>query len=165
VTTADRRGSGIAALTVTLMAGLVPVASVLAACSSVAPIPDRSEASAFVEHLYPLAEQGEFDALCAAGGGNCEAVLADAGEDAVPSVRPNIVDTFELPTHDTGDGTMRGGLVVVVCGVDARDRSFRTEMLVFRDGNQLRVIEPVYWSGMGVATSTVTNSKPQSESC
>ena len=118
-----------------------------------------------MEHLYPLAEQGEFDALCAAGGGNCEAVLADAGEDAVPSVRPNIVDTFELPTHDTGDGTMRGGLVVVVCGVDARDRSFRTEMLVFRDGNPLRVIEPVYWSGMGVATSTVTNSKPQSESC
>ena len=165
MTTADRRGSRIAALTVTLMAGLVAVASVLAACSSVTPIPDRSEAIAFVEHLYPLAEQGQFDALCAAGGGNCEAVLADAGEDAVPSVRPNIVDTFELPTHDTGDGTMRGGLVVVVCGVDGRDRSFRTEMLVFRDGNQLRVIEPVYWSGMGVATSTVTNSKPQSESC
>ena len=110
MTTADRRGSGIAALTVTLMAGLVPVASVLAACSSVAPIPDRSEASAFVEHLYPLAEQGEFDALCAAGGGNCEAVLADAGEDAVPSVRPNIVDTFELPTHDTGGWNDAGRL-------------------------------------------------------
>jgi hypothetical protein len=144
---------------------VVSVAAVLLGCSIQSPIPSRSEATAFVEHLYPLAEKGQFEALCAAGGGNCQTVLADAGEDAVPSVRPSIVDAFELPSHDTGDGTMLGGLVVVVCGVDGRDRPFRTEILVFRDGNTLRAIEPVYWSGMAVATGTVTNPTPQSESC
>ena len=150
---------------VTAASRLVAVACLLAACSSTAPIPTRSEAIAFVKQLYPLAEGGQFGALCAEGGGNCETVLADAGEDAVPSVRPNIADMFGLPTPDTGDGTLLGGVVVVVCGVDGRDRSFRTQMLVFRDGNTLRAIEPIYWSGMGVATSTVTNPKPQSEPC
>ena len=150
---------------VTAASRLVAVACLLAACSSAPPTPTRSEAIAFVEQLYPLAEGGQFGALCAEGGGNCETVLADAGEDAVPTVRPKVADTFELSSRDTPDGTMVGGLVVVVCGVDGRDRSYRTEMLVFRDRNQLRAIEPVYWSGMRVATSTVTSPNPQAESC
>jgi hypothetical protein len=144
---------------------LVSVAAMLVGCSVQSPIPSRSEAIAFVEHLYPLAESGQFEALCAEGGGNCETVLADTGRDAVPAARPKIVDTFEVPSRDTGDGTMVGGLVLVLCGVDGRDRPFRTEVLVFRDGSRLRGIEPVYWSGVGIAPDTLTATKPQSESC
>jgi hypothetical protein len=141
------------------------VAAVLLGCSVQSPIPSRSEAIAFVEQLYPLAERGQFEALCAEGGGNCETVLADAGRDAVPAARPKVVDTFELPGRETPDGMMVGGLVVALCGIDGRDRPFRTEVLVFRDGDRLRAIEPVYWSGMGIAQDTLTAPKLQSESC
>jgi hypothetical protein len=140
-------------------------AFVLVGCSLQSPIPTRDEAAAFVQHLYPLAETGQFDALCAEGGGNCETVLEDAGRDAVPAERPQIVDSFELPSRDTGDGTMVGGLVLVLCGVDGRDRPFRTEVLVFRDGTRLRAIEPVYWSGFKIGTDTQTDPKPNSSSC
>jgi hypothetical protein len=66
------------------------MAVMLLSCSAPSGIPPRDKAVAFIQHLYPLAEAGQFDALCANGGGNCETVLDDAGRDAVPAERPKI---------------------------------------------------------------------------
>jgi hypothetical protein len=137
----------------------------LLGCSVPSEIPSRDKAVAFVEHLYPLAEAGQFEALCANGGGNCQTVLDDAGRDAVPNERPKIVDSFAIPSSDTADGTRVGGLVLVLCGTDGLDRPFRTEMLIFRDGATLRAIEPVYWSGMAVSGGNLTNAKPSATAC
>jgi len=109
----------------------------------------------------------DFAALCSVGGGNCEQILAVAGEDAVPEQRPVIVGTFLLPDEQIDPETRSlGGRVVVLCGTDARGRDFRTEVLVFFDDEgELRAIEPVYWSGNRIATTDAETSEPSRPTC
>jgi hypothetical protein len=101
------------------------------------------------------------------GGGNCEQILAEAGETAVPEDRPVVAGTFVLPQREVGsDATMLGGRVVVLCGTDALDRDYRTEVLVFVDEEgATRAIEPVYWSGNSIATQTNENAEPTHPPC
>jgi hypothetical protein len=121
-------------------------------------MPTDVEAVAFLNQAVALAAAGNFDELCALGGGNCEETLEDAGRDAVPSGPPLVLRTWLV----IGSGTSTGGRILEVCGIDGRQRPYRTQILVFPDidGDGFRAIEPVYWSGMTIAAGNVVGPQP-----
>lgn len=140
------------------------LAVALAACSSSAPpagtIPTIEEARATLDRAVTLARSGDFEGLCALGDANCPEHLEVAGRDNVPADPPTIVATRTIPTTTSaGDQTHLGGIVFVLCGVDANGAHYDSEMLIFHGGNGLQVINPVYWS-----TTRITDSaNPVSE--
>jgi hypothetical protein len=136
------------------------IASLLAACSARPPEvgPTLNEALGFLDRLVALAQQGDFGTLCAtAGDSNCDRKLDEAGRDRVPPQPPTVRTISSVPTTRSGDQTSRGGLVLGMCGTDARGGRYESEMLVFRDGDgTLRAINPVYWGHYTIATSGET---------
>ena len=46
-----------------------------------------------------------------------------------------------------------GGIVLILCGIDANGDHFDSEMLVFHDGTGLALINPVYWGQRELATA------------
>ena len=148
---------------------LAPAALVVAAGAACAPVPSTGdipaydEATSFLASVVALAQARDFDRLCGLGGGNCRSTLEDAGLDAVPATPPGIAGSRVVQPTQRSDGkTSTGGLVLQLCGLDGLGRPYSTEMLVFRDGGKLLAIEPVYWSGMRIATDQDTPGEPAS---
>jgi len=122
-----------------------------------APIPTETEARALLNAAVAAAQRGDFGALCALGDANCPFILDESGRDRVPPRPPIVAGTWVLPAEGQSDG----GLVLQVCGRDADDRPYATEILVFNAERRLLAISPVYWSGMRVPTSsTVGGNDP-----
>jgi hypothetical protein len=123
--------------------------------------PTEAEARAFLDRVVTLAQAGDFDALCAIGAGNCESILEEAGRE-VPNGLPRIVGTRTLPSTETSIG----GVVLELCGTLDSGDPYYSEMLVFRDLirtggiDGLHAIEPIYWSGMGIADDLVVGDDP-----
>lgn len=151
----------VVASTVTLILATV-VACGPTAAADIERAPTPAEAEAYLTRVVELARAPDFAGLCALGGGNCEKILEVAGRDAVPALPPTLVDQFELPARHNADGsTDVGGRVLVLCGIDGQARPYRTEMPVFFHGSEMRAIEPIYWSGIGIATDRITAPQPQ----
>jgi len=131
---------------------LLGAGAVLVACSTSVPFdpPSQAEARAYVARAIGLALDGDLEALCAAGGGNCDEILEQAGD--IPAAPPLIVDVFEVPNQRHPDGSWTlGGQMVELCGHRDDGSVYRTQMLVFRDNaGRLIAIEPIYWSGIGI---------------
>jgi hypothetical protein len=126
------------------------IAFALGACSSGQPpagtIPTLDEARAFVSELVALARAGDFEGLCErADDGNCERQLEFAGRDSVPPDPPTVVGTRIVPTVVDGTQTSLGGIVFILCGVNAHGDHYDSEMLVAHGGDGLRAINPIYW--------------------
>ena len=136
---------------------LAAVAGLAMACSSEPPagtIPSQEEALGFLGRVVVLARQGDFEAICAIGDGNCKRHLDDAGRDAVPPNPPVVVRTSIIPTSTTSAGQQSlGGVVLVLCGIDGHGQHYESEMLVFHDGSGLRAINPIYWGRTRIAGS------------
>ncbi len=133
------------------------------ALSRPAPPPTEAQARAALDEAVSLARAGDFTGLCAIGGGNCQRTLDDAGRDAVPTAAPTVIGTRVIePTQLAGGAWDLGGRVLGVCGIDGRGQPYRSEVLVFQDGQTMRMIEPVYWSRLtiGSAASAVTAPGP-----
>lgn len=127
---------------------------VFAACGPAVPAgpPTVGQASAYLDEIVALARAGDFEALCdLAGDGNCERKLDDAGRDRVPVDPPTISGARLIPDTTSGDLRSLGGIVLVLCGSDAHGEPYESEMLVFRERDRLRAINPVYWAGIGIA--------------
>jgi hypothetical protein len=128
---------------------------VVAACSAATPpagsIPTLGEAHGHLARIVDLARRGDFDGVCALGDGNCQRSLEVAGRDAVPPDPPTIVGTRVIPTTRSGDQTSYGGVVLVLCGIDGRGAHYDSEMLVFRDAQGLRAVNPIYWGRTRIA--------------
>ncbi len=140
----------------------------LAACSSLdgprpADQPSQDEAVAFLARLVDLTSQGEFEELCGLGDGNCERHLEMAGIESVPPEPPTVVAT-RIVADDPASGAV-GGFVLTVCGIDGRGQDYRSEMLIFRDGDGLRAINPVYWDGVMIADGDTTLPGPEPTGC
>lgn len=128
--------------------------------------PTTDEALAITTKAVQLAQQGRFDELCALGGGNCEVILDTAGRQEVPPLPPALKVGRTIPTTNQGSGQRTGGQVIVACGTGKEGPAYRTEMLVYFDQtNSLRVTEPVYWSGMGIAEGNATAPSPTTSGC
>jgi hypothetical protein len=119
-------------------------------------VPTIGEAQGFLAKAVALAQRGDFKGLCAIGDGNCERSLDMAGRDAVPPAPPTVIGVRIRPTTATGDQVSIGGVVLEMCGRDAIGNPYHSEMLVFRDGSDLRAINPVYWSNTTIAEGNST---------
>jgi hypothetical protein len=108
---------------------------------------------------------GDFEALCALGGGNCERLLEDASVAAVAADPPRILETRVVPPKGRDDAVSTGGRLVRLCGVDGLGEPYRTEILVFESEGELRAIEPVYWSGYRIALSPLVGEDNQPPGC
>ena len=119
--------------------------------------PTETEARAVLAELVAAARAGEFGTLCARGDANCPDVLAEAGRGRVPPEPPVLAGTRLLEPEPNRDG----GLVLQVCGIDGAGRRYASELLVTRTVSGLRVIQPVYWSGLRVPDdATVGTDRP-----
>jgi hypothetical protein len=133
------------------------------ACATTAPRAATSEvaAHAFLAELADLAAAGDFDALCARGSGNCQRALDEVGEASAPSEQPHVVGTRVLaPRQLENDVWALGGRVLTVCGIDGLGHPYRSEVLVFLDGDAFRAIEAVFWNGQGIPDDAVVGAGP-----
>jgi hypothetical protein len=138
---------------------LLPLAIALAAgCGPAVPSgpPTVEQASTYLDEIVALARAGDFQTLCTmTGDGNCARKLDDAGRERVPADPPTIVGARLVPETTSGDQISLGGLVLELCGTDALGEPYESEMLVFREGEHLRVINPAYWAGAGIAATGI----------
>jgi hypothetical protein len=138
---------------------LLALAVVATACSSGAPsagtIPTVEQAHRMLDRAVTLARARDFEGLCSLGDGNCRRHLDMAGRDAIPPDPPTVVGTRAIPTTTTaGNQTHLGGIVLILCGIDANGDHYDSEMLVFHGGNGLEVINPIYWGRIRIGDST-----------
>jgi hypothetical protein len=137
---------------------------ILSACSVAGLAPTDDEASGVLDRLVALAAAGDFDGLCSIGDLNCTQTLADVGVESAPSERPNVLRTRVIDA-DPAIGAV-GGRVLTLCGIDGLGQEYQSEVLVFRDGATLRVINPIFWSGTSIADDATSPASPRSdESC
>ena len=116
------------------------------------PPPTEAWARAALDRVVALARAGDFERLCGLSDGNCHIILEQAGEDAVPPDPPTVYGTRVMVPVPLSDGAWQGGGVVLeVCGIDGRGQPYRSEVLAFDDGHAIRLINPIYWSGVTIA--------------
>ena len=140
-------------LTVAVVAVLVPQLSPRALNSAFPPPPPPSDAQAraALDRAVAYARAFDFDGLCGLSDGNCSFLLQHAGRDAVPPDPPTVYGERVLPPAQFPDGAWDGGgRVLQVCGIDGRGRPYRSEVLAFTNGSTVTLINPVYWSGVGI---------------
>jgi hypothetical protein len=154
---AVRRSVALLALTVAMVLGCAPTAN------SAPRTPTSEAALAYFRQLVDLVERGDVFSICTLGSGTCAHDLRNADLTAVPTTLPKVVGTWLLPSTQHADGTWNvGGQVLEVCGIDGRNRPFYSELLVFYEGDRLISTNPLYWSGIRVATSDTTQASPRS---
>jgi hypothetical protein len=142
-------------------ASLGAIIAVLIACTPTANTPPREPtqeaALAYFGQVVDLVERGDIRSICTLGSGTCPHDLRNADLTAVPKTLPKVIGTRLLPSTHEADGSWNiGGQVLEVCGIDGHNRPFYSELLVFYDGDRLISTNPLYWSGMRVATSDTT---------
>lgn len=129
--------------------------ALLVACQpALIPPPSDADARGLLSRAVELAHAGDLDGLCAIGGGNCERLLADAGNP--PEEEPWIIGTrTQQPTETT-----HGGVVLEICGRDDSGDLYYSEMLVSTNlDGELFAIEPVYWAGITIAEGPVVGGQ------
>ena len=138
---------------------VVGLALVGAGCQAAPPLsspPSEAQAREFLGAVVELAGDGRFEELCALGASNCERFLEQAGRDA-PAEAPTVVGTRAIQPQVSGGARITGGRVLELVRPPG-DGIYYSEMLVFSEGGQLRAIEPIYWSGMGIADDATTGN-------
>jgi hypothetical protein len=138
---------------------------VLAGCGladpTLPPPPSEADAITFVDLLVEKAEAGDLAGFCdVAGGGNCVEIAEESGGvAAIPNDPPVIAGTRLIPSRPAGEGTLAGGQLLVLCGIDGRGQPYRTETLVsIGPDHVLYAINAVYWSGFHLAVAGDTGS-------
>ena len=144
-------------------ASLLILAAMLSACGTLLPgptpdpLPTEDEAIAFLNELTAHALTGDLVGMCALAGSMCESFVDErGGPAAVPDAPPVLAGTRVIPGTSSGDSGTVGGMLLVLCGTDGLQRSYRTEMLVSRFRGELFAINGVYWSGSNLAVSNNT---------
>jgi hypothetical protein len=146
----------------TRLASLLILVIVAVGCTGGSSIPTELEARSFLDQYVTFAQAGDVDHLCA---------VADCRPDdfvnpfVAPSDPPRVIGTWVLEGSASGGQETIGGRVLVLCGLDAEEAPYRSEMLVFRVGGQLRTLNAKYWTNTGVAGGApVTPPAPPNES-
>lgn len=142
------------ALALSLVLGL------LVGCASSTPAGrpvTMEEASAFLDELVQTTLTGDLERLCgslASTDPSCEVLLAHHGK-RLPTTQPQLLCSYELSTRQEEGFTALGGRVLVLAGIDGAGKQYETELLIFQDGKELRAINAVWWSGMGIGVTEV----------
>lgn len=152
-------------------AALVLVALVVAACGQLRitppPPPSEDAAAELLHSVVAIVKSGDLGRLCSLGAGTCPKVLREADPRAVPRSGPVVVGTRVVPPSANANGTWNvGGRVLALCGRDGLNRPYYSEMLVFEQDGRLIATEPVYWTGIRIASgSTVGGPVPTAPLC
>ena len=114
-----------------------------------------TEVSEVLAQAYESVKDQDIDSLCELGGSrsNCFNAWRNLGGwDAAPTQMPEIVGDEVLPDRDLGHGGVsRGGRLLTVTGTNGLGADYRTEFLVFDEGDgNLVALNPVFWSGVSV---------------
>ncbi len=119
------------------------------------PYPSISEAKAVLAQVVGYVKVADLEGL-----GKLETSLmveealdTAGGFGTAPNGPPTIVDTFIMPTVFCKGGQATGGRILVLEGVDNLGRSYHSEMLVYREPGELRVINSIYWANYGIVRS------------
>lgn len=138
---------------------LLVALGLLMGCSSV-PTPQRvteEQARTFFDQAVNVALSDNVDALCdfASTPSNCTRDLMSMQE-RIPKQAPEILCAYELLPQRTEHAMLSGGQVLVVSGLDGMENPFRTEVLIFHDGHQLRGTNIVWWSNRGIGSAKLS---------
>jgi hypothetical protein len=137
------------------MKALIMATLLLAACSApgttgVLPPPSIEDSRALLDEIIDAGIEGDFERLCANASGTCQDEL-DGHEHLAPNEPPSVATvTVHQPVLDGGSGTS-GGVKFVLCGIDAADTPFESEVLVFDGGDRLLAGAAVWWLGTRVS--------------
>lgn len=107
----------------------------------------EAEARGFLRRAVDAGLAGDFDALCDLSGArhNCEVNLEEGGADAPPDEPPSSVTARYVAV---GNGVETPGWVLTVQGREGRGLHYTTQVMVFRDeDNLLKGTNVVWWSG------------------
>jgi hypothetical protein len=117
------------------------------------PYPSISEAEAVLAQVVGYVETADLEGLSKLEPSSMveQALHAVGGFSTAPNEPPTIVDTFIRPTVKCNGGQATGGRILVLEGVDNLGRSYHSEMLVFREPGELRVINSIYWTNSYIA--------------
>lgn len=113
--------------------------------------PTEAEATAAFEELVDVGLGSDPANVCtrlAASQTSCRQLL-DA-TDQRPAGPPNLVHARSVPTTELADGWVQGGLVWTLCGIHQDGGRYRSEVLVWIEHDEVKVLHPVWWSGTGV---------------
>ena len=131
---------------------LVAGCGILAPRSTPIPAPSVADARVLLDAVIEAGIARDFERLCASASGTCEGELEGA-EHLAPSEPPTVVDVSVHEPIERGDGWTSGGVLFVLCGIDAAGDPYESEVLVFDDGERLLAGAAVYWRGTGIAFS------------
>lgn len=107
-------------------------------------VPTETEARAYFDRIVVAAMADDFDQLCALNGAefNCRQQLEMAGEGSRPPEPPAVVGS-RVHEKQFSDGTP--GRILIVEGTNGLGKSYRSEVLVFREGSDLEATNAVFW--------------------
>jgi hypothetical protein len=115
------------------------------------PAPSVEEARAHLDELFEAGTARDFDRLCGLAGTPICTDLLQGAEHLAPAVAPDVVDVSVHEPTPVGEGYASGGVLFVLCGVDAAGEPFESEVLVSRTPNgSFHVVSSVWWTGTGV---------------
>lgn len=116
------------------------------------PYPSISEAKAVLAQVIGYVEMADLEGLSKLETSSMVEHALDAvgGFSTAPTEPPTIVDTSIMPTVKCKGGQLTGGRILVLEGVDNLGRSYHSEMLVYREPGELRVINSIYWTNSGI---------------
>ncbi len=114
-----------------------------------------NEATTIVDQAFDSSQRESLVSLCVLGGSelSCQSMWRNLGEwNAVPERYPEIIGTRVLEDQKLDSGNVsRGGFVLELSGMDGLGREYRTDFLIFDEGEgNLVALNPVYWSGVSV---------------
>lgn len=145
-----------------MAAAALVACSVSAGAETPAAPPTEPEALAYLDDVVGIVRAGDLGRLCDRGVSTCERSLDAAARASAPRTAPRVVASVEVSavTHPDGSWTS-GGRLFTLCGLDGIGRAYVSELLVFREGDRLIGMQPVFWTGTGVepAGSGVTRGE------
>ncbi|MGI9018254.1 MAG: hypothetical protein ACR2HR_14320 [Euzebya sp.] len=134
---------------------LVVLSLLLSACvlPGVRRTVDQEQARDLLTRAIGLTVSGQVDQLCTLSrseASTCSETLQTVAGLA-PTTGPDIVCV--IPVGDSGP--LRGGMVLVLTGLDGQGDAYTSEFVVFDDGREIGVLDPVYWSGLAIQSYEV----------
>jgi hypothetical protein len=131
------------------------VLAIVAGCGllpSITPPPGSVEDAR--SHLDAIIESGiarDFDRMCDLAGTPICTDLLDGSEHLAPDAAPDVVDVSVHQPTPVGEGFATGGVLFLLCGLDAAGDAFESEVLVSRaQSGEFHVVSSVWWRGSTV---------------
>jgi hypothetical protein len=122
---------------------------------------DEAAARAVLAEAVALARSPQLGSLCQLSAGTTRSETSTCAEtlQSTSALVPDDPPAVRCALAVGDVGPLRGGVVLVVEGLDANGDPYRTDFVVYDDGSGVGVLDAVWWSGLsieGYGEDTVT---------